>query len=324
MQGKVCTRTLIPVADIISELRRRGAQRVALQLPEGLKRRSPEIAAALRREGFAVCISGDACWGACDLALDARDDADVLVHIGHTPVTPEENVIYIPFRQDINPEILAAAVPALAGYARVGIVTTIQHAHQTREIAAWLTGHGVNAVVGHGSGRTPEPGQVLGCTYAAAKDAEADACLFVGTGVFHAIGVALATGKPTFALDPYGEGNVQEVSADRLLRQRFVQIEKARKAKNFGVLLSSKSGQARRDLACRLASLHPDAVVILIREVSEMQLRNLGFDAYVNTACPRLALDDQTRFPVPVLSPAEFEIVLGLRSWDEYEIDEIV
>ena len=55
-----------------------------------------------------------------------------------------------------------------------------------------------------------------------------------------------------------------------------------------------------------------------------MQLRNLGFDAYVNTACPRLALDDQSRFPVPLLSPAEFEIALGLRKWEDYEIDEIV
>ena len=131
-------------------------------------------------------------------------------------------------------------------------------------------------------------------------------------------------GKPTFALDPYADGILQEVSADRLLRKRFIQIEKAKQAKNFGILLSSKSGQKREELARRLASLHPNAVVILIREISEMQLRNLGFDAYVNTACPRLALDDQSRFPVPLLSPAEYEIALGLREWEAYEIDEIV
>ena len=88
--------------------------------------------------------------------------------------------------------------------------------------------------------------------------------------------------------------------------------------------LASKSGQKRTELAHRLASLHENAVVILIREISEMQLRNLGFDAYVNTACPRLALDDQSRFPVPLLSPAEYEIALGLREWEDYCIDEIV
>lgn len=314
---------MIPLTDLITDLRARNAKRVAVQLPEGLKRGTAMLAKALRDEGFDVTICGDACWGACDLALDALADADVLVHIGHTPVTPEENIIYIPFRQDINPDILASSLPALAPYPRIGIVTTIQHAHQTEDMRHWLAEHGITAVIGHGSSRTPQPGQILGCTYAAAKSSDADAYLFVGTGVFHAIGVSLATGKPTFALDPYGDGGVQEVSADRLLRKRFVQIEKAKTAETFGILLSGKSGQCRKELARCLAALTDKASIILIREVSEMQLRNLGFDAYVNTACPRLALDDQSRFPMPVLSPAEFEIVLGLRSWDDYAIDEI-
>lgn len=313
----------IPLSDLISELRSRGAKRVAVQLPEGLKRSAGMFSSALREEGFEVIICGDACWGACDLALDALADADVLVHVGHTPVTREENVIYFPYQQNIPLDGLEAALPTLRAYQKVGVVTTIQHSHQTRDMVSWLVEHGVNAVCEAGSARTPEPGQVLGCTYAAATVVDADACLFVGTGVFHAIGVALATRKPTFALDPYDTGGMQEVSGDRLLRTRFVQIEKAKTAKTFGILLSAKSGQCRKDLAGRLASLTNKATIILIREVSEMQLRNLGFDAYVNTACPRLALDDQSRFPMPVLSPAEFEIALGLRSWDEYVIDEI-
>ncbi|MCK9313509.1 MAG: diphthamide biosynthesis enzyme Dph2 [Methanocorpusculum sp.] len=315
---------MIQLTEVISQLKSRNAKKVAVQLPEGLKRKSAEISAALKSEGFDVLVSGDACWGACDLSLDALDWADVLVHIGHTPVTSEENVIYVPFQQDIPLEILDKAVSELKKYPAVGITTTIQHAHQTKDMCKWLKNHGVNAVIGGGSSRTPLDGQVLGCTYASAKNALADAYLFVGTGVFHAIGVSLATKKPTFALDPFADGILQEVSADKLLRKRFVQIEKAKSAKTFGILLSSKSGQARRELAERLASLHENTTIILIREISEMQLRNLGFDAYVNTACPRLALDDQSRFPMPILSPPEFEIVIGLRSWDDYEIDEIL
>jgi 2-(3-amino-3-carboxypropyl)histidine synthase len=314
---------VIPLSDLISDLHSRGARRVAVQLPEGLKRMSAFLAATLRDEGFEVVICGDACWGACDLALDVLSDVDVLVHIGHTPVTLDENVIYIPFHQDIDLEIFTSVVPAFEGITKVGLVTTIQHAHQTLEMVNWLKNHGIQAVVGKGSIRTPQLGQVLGCTYAAAKSVNANAYLFVGTGVFHAIGVSLATGKPTFALDPYGDGGMQEVSADHLLRKRFLQIEKAKSAKTFGLLLSSKSGQCRKKLAKRLENLSPDTSLILIREVSEMQLRNLGFDAYVNTACPRLTLDDQSRFSMPVLSPAEFEIVLGFRSWNDYIIDEI-
>ena len=315
---------MIQLSEVITGLKSRNAKRVAFQLPEGLKPQAAKIAKALKNEGFEVLISGDACWGACDLSLDALEWADVLVHVGHTPVTLEKNVIYLPFQQDIPLEILESTVSELKKYRSVGITTTIQHAHQTKAICEWLKDHGVNAVIGAGSSRTPLEGQVLGCTYASAKNADAEAFLFIGTGVFHAIGVSLATKKPTFALDPFADGILQEVSADRLLRKRFVQIEKAKNAKTFGILLSSKSGQARRELAERLAGLHENAVIILIREISEMQLRNLGFDAYVNTACPRLALDDQSRFPMPVLSPSEFEIVLGKRDWDEYTIDEIL
>jgi len=315
---------VIPYTEILSEIKKRNCKKVAIQLPEGLKRFAPELTAELRKNGIEVIVSGDPCWGACDLALDAAEDADCLIHLGHTPVTPQKNVIYIPYRKDIDVKILENAAEQLKNYSSVGITTTIQHAHETKRIAEELKRLGVNAVIGEGSTRTPEAGQVLGCTYAAAKNAHAEANLFVGTGVFHAIGVSLATGKPTFALDPYGDGTLQEVSADRLLRKRFAQIEKAKTARNFGILLSSKTGQNRKELAERLAGLHENTAIILIREISEMELRNLGFDAYVNTACPRLALDDQARFPVPILSPAEFEIVLGIRSWENYEIDEIV
>jgi 2-(3-amino-3-carboxypropyl)histidine synthase len=124
------------------------------------------------------------------------------------------------------------------------------------------------------------------------------------------------------ALDPL-TGTAQEVSGEALLRRRFAVIEKARGAETVGIIVSSKSGQMRMDLARRLASLSPSAVIVTMREVSPDELLNLGFGCYVNTACPRLAYDDQVRFPVPVLSPQEYEILCGVRMWDDYAIDEI-
>jgi 2-(3-amino-3-carboxypropyl)histidine synthase len=125
------------------------------------------------------------------------------------------------------------------------------------------------------------------------------------------------------ALDPL-TGFAQEVTADALLRRRFAIMEKARGSKSVGIIVSTKSGQQRMDLAHRLALLSPSAVIVTMREVNPDELLNLGFACYVNTACPRLAYDDQVRFPVPVLSPQEFEILCGVRTWDAYTIDEIV
>ncbi|MDY3202740.1 MAG: diphthamide synthesis protein, partial [Methanocorpusculum sp.] len=71
---------MIQLSEVITQLKSRNAKRVAVQLPEGLKRKAAEISATLKNEGFEVLISGDACWGACDLSLDALEWADVLVH----------------------------------------------------------------------------------------------------------------------------------------------------------------------------------------------------------------------------------------------------
>jgi 2-(3-amino-3-carboxypropyl)histidine synthase len=124
------------------------------------------------------------------------------------------------------------------------------------------------------------------------------------------------------ALDPC-TGDTREVNGDTLLRRRFALIEKARGAKTVGIIVSTKHGQQRMELARRLANLSPEAVIVPMREVNADELLNLGFSCYVNTACPRLAYDDQVRFPVPVLSPQEFEILCNVRTWDEYVIDEI-
>ena len=313
--------SLNDTSDIITTLKKRGAKKVALQFPEGLKRRAAGIAAGLEAAGFDVIISGDPCYGACDLALDTLAGADVLVHFGHAPVDNRPEVIFEPFLMDFDVAVLENAIPLLK-HKTISLVTTVQHAHLIPAMEAFLQAKGCDVRVADGSGRTPVRGQVLGCSFAAARIPGAEECLFVGTGVFHPIGIALSTKARVVALDPL-TGFAQEVNGDALLRRRFAVIEKARGAKTIGIIVSTKSGQQRRALAERLAGLSPRAVLVTMREVSPDELLNLGFDCYVNTTCPRLAYDDQVRFPVPVLSPQEFEVLCGVRAWDDYAIDEI-
>jgi 2-(3-amino-3-carboxypropyl)histidine synthase len=308
-------------SDLIRTLRARGAKKVALQFPEGLKRRAAAVATELKDAGFDVIVSGNPCYGACDLALDTLSIADVLVHFGHAAVDERHNVIFEPYPVDFDILILENAVPLLKGK-KIGLVTTVQHVHLISPMEAFLQSKGIDVRVAMGSSRTPHRGQVLGCSFAAAKATDADEILFVGTGLFHPVGISLATGTRVIALDPL-TGTAQEVSGDTLKRRRFAVMEKVRGAKSIGIIVSMKSGQQRMALAERLAALSPHAVIVTMQEVSPDELLNLGFDAFVNTACPRLAYDDQVRFPVPVLSPQEFEILCGVRSWDEYSIDEI-
>lgn len=278
------------------------------------------MALRLKEAGFEVIVSGDPCYGSCDLPLPALALADVLVHVGHAPVDDRPGVIYDLHPMDFDVEMLGTALPLISGK-RVGLVTTAQHLHLLGRMAGFLEERGIEAVVAGGTGRARYPGQVLGCSFSGARATGCGEILYVGTGLFHPEGIQLATGARVIALDPY-LGTAVVVSADRLKRRRFALIGKARAAERIGILLSTKSGQQRLALARRLAGLSGRAVLVALCEVSPGALLNLGFDCYVNTACPRLAYDDEIRFPVPVLSPPEFEILCGARAWEDFTTDE--
>ena len=247
--------------------------------------------------GFDVIISGDPCYGACDMALATLGYADVLVHFGHAPVDDRPQVIFEPFEVGFDCAVLEKALPLLSGKP-TGLVTTVQHAHLIPAMAEFLQRKGIDVRVGGGSGRTPCRGQVLGCSFAAARIDGVNQILFVGTGLFHPVGIAISTGARVIALDPL-TGAAQEVNGDALLRRRFAVMEKARGAESVGIIVSSKSGQQRMELARRLVSLHPGAVIVLMQEVSPTELLNLGFACYVNTACPgsRMTIRCGSRFP---------------------------
>jgi 2-(3-amino-3-carboxypropyl)histidine synthase len=68
----------------IELIRKSGAKFVGLQAPEGLKRSLPAIAKAISREtGAEVIISGDPCYGACDVDMELLDEVDLMLHLGH-------------------------------------------------------------------------------------------------------------------------------------------------------------------------------------------------------------------------------------------------
>src|SRR5712692_1350544 len=71
---------------LVAEITGRGARRLLIQLPDGLKNEGPQLANLVREKtGAEVFVSASSAWGACDLSLDAaaRLKADLLVHYGH-------------------------------------------------------------------------------------------------------------------------------------------------------------------------------------------------------------------------------------------------
>ena len=66
-----------------------------------------------------------------------------------------------------------------------------------------------------------------------------------------------------------------------------------------------------------------EASLFLMDLVSPEHLAGYRVDAWVNTACPRIAIEDILQYKLPILTPQEFEIVLGVREWKDYAFDEI-
>lgn len=309
-----------------------GFSSVALQLPEGLKIRAVELSDYLsERTGADIMIIGHPCYGACDL-FDYHGITDALVHFGHSPIPSQgndPNVLYIESRSDIDvDEGILEQLGTLPE--RVGLLATIQYLDLIPKVRAILESSGRKVFVGVGDRRICYPGQVLGCNCSSAEAVmdDVDAFLFIGEGDFHPLAAAFGVDKKVLVLNPVS-GEVRDMSdvRDRILRRRFAAIQGAKDAKVFLVLVCDKVGQNRKreaDDAVRLIRENGrTAYEVTIEEITPMALMAYRADAFVNTACPRIAMDDSARYDRPMLTLTELEIALGVKEWSEYTFDQI-
>jgi 2-(3-amino-3-carboxypropyl)histidine synthase len=311
------------------EIKKRKPNVVLLQLPEGLKPEAPRLASIVEAAGALAVISSDPCYGACDLAVSEAKllRADLIIHFGHSPMVFDADVpaIYIEVKTSISiKEAITKAMPYLESWNKIGLVTTVQHVNQLDEAKNLLESAGKTVFVGN-AGYVKYSGQVLGCDFRNAQSMSetVEAFVFVGGGRFHAIGLALATGKSTVIVDPYEQiAYPVDEQVRRVLMQRWANISEAKKAKTFGVLVSLKWGQMRlKDAIALKEKLDKNgisATLFAAREITPNALMQFPrIDAFVNTACPRLSLDDAPNFGKPILSINELLVMLGELKWED-------
>ncbi|HKL29541.1 MAG TPA: diphthamide biosynthesis enzyme Dph2 [Natrialbaceae archaeon] len=308
---------------IVEAVDERDASTVGLQFPEGLKRRGPRVADDLREllpEDVTVMISGQPCYGACDLDTYLMQRTDVFVHFGHSPMKESDKIIYVPLFSNV--EVIPIMEEALDDLETgdVGLVTTAQHMNRFEEMREFLEDRGFTVHTRRGDERLTHEGQVLGCNYASA-DIDADQVLYVGGGKFHPLGLAMEhPDKHVVIADPVN--NVVDIAdTEKFLKQRYGAVHRAMDAETWGVIFSTKIGQGRWETATDIVESNDDAYLLTMDEITPDRLRNFGLDAYVNTACPRVTTDDGPQFDAPILTPGEYEIAIGEKPLDELEFD---
>jgi 2-(3-amino-3-carboxypropyl)histidine synthase len=188
------------------------------------------------------------------------------------------------------------------------------------EMRSWLEERGYTVETRRGDDRLTHEGQVLGCNYASA-DVDAEQILYVGGGKFHPLGLAMEhPDKNVIIADPVN--NVVTIAdTEKFMKQRYGAVHRAMDAEEWGVIFCTKIGQGRWEIAEEIVEENDNAYLLTMDEVTPDRLTNFGFDAYVNTGCPRITTDDGPQFKQPMLTPGEYKIAIGEEPLDSLSFD---
>ena len=289
--------------ELAEAIKGRGAKRIMLQLPDGLKMKAAGICEFLEKSGLDVMLSNDTTYGACDLAdTEAkRTGCDLLVHIGHSK-------FYVDFETDVPvlyyiwPEKIDVSGADFSAIKekRIGIMTSIQHMEILTDVKKMLESQGKEALIG---------GQILGCwtTNADKIEDKVDAFLFVGSGEFHPLALK---GKNVYKLD-IERGEIDAVDIEKFQKLRYGSVFRAKDAMTFGILVSSKKGQKELlakagDIKARLEQRNKKALIIVMNEITDDKLMGLKVDAFINTACPRIT---DMPFSKPMINADDIDLL---------------
>jgi len=314
---------------LISELKKRKPKKVLIQLPEGVKQNVSEIVEEIEKLGIGVIVSGETCWGGCSVSVDEAKnvEADLIIHFGHAEFTKINfPVLYVEIKDELDLiPLLKKSLVSLKKFKTIGLSYSVQHKWDISNVVEFYEKNGKKIILSKKQGHAFYEGQVIGCEYSGLKliQDKVDAFVIIGNK-FHSLGAALALpSKKVFLLDVYND-EVSEMSEfkDKIMKQRIISIEKFKEAKNVGIIVETKVGQkfgSPEILISKLKKANKKTILISISEISPDKLMNFyHLDAFVELACPRVAVDDFAKYPKPLLTFREVLVALGEVSWNDF------
>jgi len=313
---------IIDEKKIFDEIKKRKPVSVAINGPDGILPQVQETASKImKRFGIPAYVLADATWGSCDLNSNGAKvlGAEVLFNIGHTISfdTFNDNIVMIDAFDNITfDKVVRKCIEILKGKT-ISLITDSQHLHQINTVKEILTQAGIQVKIGKGKGQLND-GQVFGCEFYPVMETkdEVEVNVFLGQSNFHAAGIALATNKPTYILDPYFN-EVREVTefAQKLQKKATLAIYKAADAETFGIIVGLRDGQLSKTTALKfkqeLEKEGKTVQLFALTDITNDRLRNLkGIDAFIQVACPRISTDNQ--FDKPLLSTPQANALLKI------------
>jgi len=135
--------------------------------------------------------------------------------------------------------------------------------------------------------------QILGCSKLKTR---ADAILLVGEARFHALNIALSSGKPVFIFDNLSINKIDSQEILAMQKQEKGKYLKFLSSSSVGILVSTKPGQenlkAAEKIKKTLEKKSKKVFLFLADSISPDELENFpDIDMWINTACPGISLD---------------------------------
>ncbi|HYB75358.1 MAG TPA: diphthamide synthesis protein, partial [Nitrososphaerales archaeon] len=214
--------------------------------------------------------------------------------------------------------VVQAAAANLSSYGKIGLVTFSQHMHELVAVKKMFEERGFEVFLGDDNNLL-KGSQIFGCDFSTIypiRD-QVDAFCFLGESEFHAVGLALASGKPTYMLDPYTNTVVDmKEAAEERSRRAILAVYKALDARTFGVVTGLKEGQKMlgrsRWITNRLEKHGRKVLQLAMRDITADRLAPYrDVEAFIQTACPRISIDGFT-FDRPVLSIPQADALVAL------------
>ncbi|MFH1325268.1 MAG: diphthamide biosynthesis enzyme Dph2 [archaeon] len=315
------------IPKLVSELKKRKPKKVLVQLAEGIKQNAEEIANTIEKLRIEVIFSGETSWGACSVAVQEAKDlgVDLIVHFGHAEfVHVNFPVLYIEVKDELNLEpILKKSLNELKEFKTLGLSYSIQHKHDVEKIKSFYEQNGKNVLLSKKLGLVEYEGHIVGCQYLGLKAIEKNVDCFVIIGnQFHSMGAVLSVEKPVILVDVYND-NVRSMAGlrEKILKQRAISIQKLKDAKTVGIIVEIKPGQKfgnPKYLLDKLKEKNKKPILITMSELTPDKIMNFyKIDAFIELACPRIALDDYAKYNKPILTFKEALVALDVKSWND-------
>lgn len=205
-------------------------------------------------------------------------------------------LLFVPAKSRLKIQIPSSQIKSLPK--NIGLITTIQFINSLKNIKTQLEEQDKKVFIS--KSKQLEQGQILGCDIEAATSIKnkVDAFLYIGSGVFHPLPVAIATNKPVFCFNPEAKilNKLDEKQIQKAKALKRGQKIKFMSADKLGILVSTKPGQNKLKQAQllqeKLKKKGKQAYIFMFDTFDENQLENWPeIQCWINTACPGLSIE---------------------------------